>query len=324
MSKERYLIFERLGIVARIAYICNEFVSIPMKRNRAISFITVHLSLLIIPMLLPFLLGGIVLPVWSYLIYTIVVVVNASLFLINSLFLIDKFLIRGKTALFILANIAILSISFGIETFSATKLGEFIVINGIPWYEIINHETIIGQIVTCFFWGIISIYASLAFSLSDEWKVAKLRYNDAMNTNSQLMNTVSELENKVSTLSKENESIRQNSNKASIISVKVDLMMRNIKIDDICYIESEGDYIHIFTADGKSYMTLMTMKNMEKMLPFDSFCRVHRSYIVNVERVSALKDRKLLVLEKQIPLADSCKAAFFEILSHKTVLLKSE
>lgn len=294
-----------------------------MKRNTTIAFVTVQLGLLVIPMLLPYLLGGIVLPFWSYVIYAIIVLVNAGIFLINSLMLIDKFLIRGKTVQFILANIVVLLLGFGVEVFAVLGLGEFIVVNGVSSNDILSLEARLGQVVMGVFWGILSVFASLAFTFSDEWKLAQLRFNVAMDTNSQLMDSISELENKVITLSKENESIRQRSDKADSISVKVDLMMRDIKISDICYIESNGDYIHIYTADGKSYMTLMTMKKVEKMLPFDSFCRVHRSYIVNVERVSALKDRKLHVLGKQIPLADSCKATFFEILSHKTILLKS-
>lgn len=270
-------------------------------------------------MALPYLLGAIVLPVWTYLIYSVVVLVNAGIFLINSLLLIDKLLIRGKIVSFVLVNIAILAIGFGIEFFSVITFEKFIVIEGSTLGEIISFETRIAQIAIGVVFGILSMVASLASTFTNEWKLAQLRYSDAIKDNSQLYDNVAELENQLNTLIRENESIRQN--KAAVISVKVDLMTRNIKIDDIGYIESEGDYIRIHTVDGQSYMTLMTMKKMEKMLPFDIFCRVHRSYIVNVDRVAALKNRKLLVLDQLIPLADSCKAAFFEILSHKMVVL---
>jgi len=295
-----------------------------MNRNQISVFVTVQLCILILPMVFPYLLGAIVLPVWVYLMYAVVVFVNAGIFLINSLLLIDKLLIRGKFTQFVLVNIVVLAVGFGIEFFSVIAFESFTEIEGANLGEIISFETRLAQIVIGVIFGILSVAVSLAFTFSNEWKVAQLRYNDAIDANSHLKDSVVELESQVSTLRRENESIRQNSNKTAFISVKVDLMMRNIRMDDICYLESEGDYIHIHTVDGKSYMTLMTMKNMEKMLPFDSFCRVHRSFIVNVDRVAALRNRKLLVLDRQLPLADSCKAAFFEILSHKMVVIKSE
>lgn len=295
-----------------------------MNRNQISVFVTVQLCILILPMVFPYLLGAIVLPVWVYLMYAVVVFVNAGFFLINSSLLIDNLLIKGKFTQFVLVNIVVLAVGFGIQFFSVITFEKFIEIEGATLDEILSFETRLAQIAIGVILGILSVAASLAFTFSNEWKVAQLRYNDAIDANSHLKDSVVELESQVSTLVRENESIRQNSNKTAFISVKVDLMMRNIRMDDICYLESEGDYIHIHTVDGKSYMTLMTMKNMEKMLPFDSFCRVHRSFIVNVDRVAALRNRKLLVLDRQIPLADSCRAAFFEILSHKMVVIKSE
>lgn len=295
-----------------------------MNRNQISVFVTVQLCILILPMVFPYLLGAIVLPVWVYLMYAVVVFVNAGFFLINSSLLIDNLLIKGKFTQFVLVNIVVLAVGFGIQFFSVITFEKFIEIEGATLDEILSFETRLAQIAIGVILGILSVAASLAFTFSNEWKVAQLRYNDAIDANSHLKDSVVELESQVSTLVRENESIRQNSNKTAFISVKVDLMMRNIRMDDICYLESERDYIHIHTVDGKSYMTLMTMKNMEKMLPFDSFCRVHRSFIVNVDRVAALRNRKLLVLDRQLPLADSCKAAFFEILSHKMVVIKSE
>lgn len=294
-----------------------------MNRNELKIFIILAVSLLIIPMALPYFLGGIVLPIWAYLIYAVIILVNASFFLINSLVLIDRILLSGKVARYIIYNIILLAAGLGIEYFAKIWFESFIYARGIKISEIISFETRIAQDATNILLGILSILASLAYSFSDKWKLAKFRYNEALNNNNNLKETVDNLKHQINSLKEENESIRQGSNKTQIISVKVDLMMRNIKVDDICYIECEGDYIHIHTSDGNSYMTLMRMKTMETLLPFDDFCRVHRSYIVNVNKVEALKDHKLYVSGKQIPLADSCKAAFFELLSHKTVSLHS-
>lgn len=111
---------------------------------------------------------------------------------------------------------------------------------------------------------------------------------------------------------------------ADSISVKVDLMMTKVPLDDILYVKADGDYIVIHKADGKTLMTLMTLKSLEKQLPFDRFCRTHRSWIVNVDKARGIRDGKILVGDAVIPLSDSCKAAFFELLSHKSIFLKAE
>ena len=113
------------------------------------------------------------------------------------------------------------------------------------------------------------------------------------------------------------------SSKVEYLTVKVDLVSRRIKIADVLYIESEKDYIHINMVLGEDLMTLMTLKSVEKALPFDAFCRVHRSFIVNVDKVAGMRDKKLLLGDEEIPLSDSYKASFFELLSHKSLSLKT-
>lgn len=57
-----------------------------------------------------------------------------------------------------------------------------------------------------------------------------------------------------------------------------------INVDDIVYIQSDGDYVQLFT-DGHRYLKEETMKYFETYLPPAMFVRVHRSYIVNVEKI---------------------------------------
>ena len=100
--------------------------------------------------------------------------------------------------------------------------------------------------------------------------------------------------------------------------------MTKVPLDDILYVKADGDYIVIHKADGKTLMTLMTLKALEKQLPYDRFCRTHRSWIVNADKVRGIRDGKILIADTVIPLSDSCKAAFFELLSHKSIVLKAE
>ncbi|CEA15556.1 MAG TPA: LytTR family transcriptional regulator [Fermentimonas caenicola] len=68
------------------------------------------------------------------------------------------------------------------------------------------------------------------------------------------------------------------------IAVKVGNKIHVILVQDIIYIEADGDYVKIVTDHGK-YMKEDTMKYYEAGLPQSKFVRVHRSYIVNVEKI---------------------------------------
>jgi ABC-type multidrug transport system fused ATPase/permease subunit len=71
------------------------------------------------------------------------------------------------------------------------------------------------------------------------------------------------------------------------IAVKSGQKIHVVSVSDILYLQAFGDYIHIFTIDGK-YLKEQTMKYFENNLPLQ-FVRVHRSYIVNVESISRIE-----------------------------------
>ena len=70
------------------------------------------------------------------------------------------------------------------------------------------------------------------------------------------------------------------------LSVKADYKVSLVKISDIVYLESEGEYVRMHLADHTAITTLFRLKNMETALPADTFMRVHRSYIVNLKCTS--------------------------------------
>ncbi len=92
--------------------------------------------------------------------------------------------------------------------------------------------------------------------------------------------------------------------------VKVDSKMLKINYDDIWYVEAFADYVKIFTAEDRRIVTLQTMKNMEISLPADKFARVHRSYIVAIDKVKSIGAHEVLVGTKNIPLGKNYKDAF--------------
>ena len=84
------------------------------------------------------------------------------------------------------------------------------------------------------------------------------------------------------------------------IAVKSGTKIHVVLVPDILYLQADGDYVQIFTAQGK-YLKEQTMKYFEEHLPDNQFVRVHRSVIVNVEMISRIelyeKQNQLLTLK---------------------------
>lgn len=99
------------------------------------------------------------------------------------------------------------------------------------------------------------------------------------------------------------------------ISVKADYKTQLVKIADIVYLESAGEYVRLHIEGGQTITTLFRLKNMEALLPANNFLRVHRSYIVNLKRISSYtKGRIFLDNGEYIPLGENYKERFFNFL----------
>lgn len=92
--------------------------------------------------------------------------------------------------------------------------------------------------------------------------------------------------------------------------VKSEYKLIRINLADIKYIESANEYVQIHIENEKTITTLIRLKNMEEQLPKNRFMRVHRSFIVNLEKVKII-DRNRIVFDKvYIPVGDQYKDAF--------------
>ncbi|MEN0006582.1 MAG: LytTR family DNA-binding domain-containing protein [Bacteroidota bacterium] len=81
------------------------------------------------------------------------------------------------------------------------------------------------------------------------------------------------------------------------IFVKADKKLIKVNYDDIIYIEGLKDYV-IIRMDKNRIITLQTMKSLEEKLPAGIFKRIHRSYIVNINRINAIVGNMVEVMEK--------------------------
>lgn len=93
------------------------------------------------------------------------------------------------------------------------------------------------------------------------------------------------------------------------IFVKSDYKLQKIVLQDILYIEGLKDYISIFTKSGR-IITLQNLKAMEAALPTSRFSRVHRSYIVALDKITSIEKSKICIEDKRIPIGDTYKEAF--------------
>ena len=95
------------------------------------------------------------------------------------------------------------------------------------------------------------------------------------------------------------------------ISVHADRKTSLVKVSNIVYLESAGEYVRMHLADGSKLVTLFRLKNMESSLPSSMFMRVHRSYIINLNYVSSYtKGRIFLDGDDYVPIGESYKEAF--------------
>jgi two-component system, LytTR family, response regulator LytT len=91
------------------------------------------------------------------------------------------------------------------------------------------------------------------------------------------------------------------------IFIKSDGKLTRLNFQEILYIESLGDYVKYFTAT-KNYVTLSTLKAVEEKMVGNKFMKVHRSYIVNLQKIKDIQDNTLVIEGKVIPISKSLKS----------------
>lgn len=98
------------------------------------------------------------------------------------------------------------------------------------------------------------------------------------------------------------------------IFIKSNSRIVRLKLDEILFIEAKGDYA-VFKTDDKGYIVATTFKNVVKKLDPTRFARVHRSYIVNLNKVVDIEENNLLINDQIIPISRSQRAELFKKLN---------
>jgi two-component system response regulator LytT len=97
--------------------------------------------------------------------------------------------------------------------------------------------------------------------------------------------------------------------------VKVEYQLVRIPLDDILYIESLKDYVRVNLENtGKGILSLTSLKALEEKLPAKRFMRVHRSFIVSLDKITSMTKNSVEVGKKQITIGDQYKDAFAQFV----------
>ncbi|MEJ2882568.1 LytR/AlgR family response regulator transcription factor [Pedobacter sp. GR22-6] len=102
------------------------------------------------------------------------------------------------------------------------------------------------------------------------------------------------------------------------IFVKTEHKIQKIELDDILYIEGLKDYISIYTK-AERVITLQNMKKMEETLPQGQFIRVHKSYIISLDKIESIERSRISICGKVIPIGDTYRDEFFKHIDNKNI-----
>lgn len=98
--------------------------------------------------------------------------------------------------------------------------------------------------------------------------------------------------------------------------VNVEYALVKIPINDISHVESMKDYVKIFlTTAKKPILTKSTLKAIEEKLPSKSFMRVHKSFIVNLDKIESIRSQSITIGENHVPVSDTHLEGLMRVLN---------
>ena len=105
---------------------------------------------------------------------------------------------------------------------------------------------------------------------------------------------------------KEKAESSQNEKNADFIFVKIDRKMHKIDFSKILWIESLSDYLKIETSEGTK-VTRETISSIETKLPDSEFLRIHRSFIISINKIESYSNEEVIIANKSLPVSRTYK-----------------
>jgi DNA-binding LytR/AlgR family response regulator len=103
-------------------------------------------------------------------------------------------------------------------------------------------------------------------------------------------------------------------NDPDYIFLKVGYRIQKIEVREILFVEGMKDYLRIHTAKEK-IMTLMSFSKLEELLPETKFARVHRSFMVALEKIDHIEKNRIRIADQNIPISDTYASGFYKKLN---------
>jgi two-component system, LytTR family, response regulator len=104
-----------------------------------------------------------------------------------------------------------------------------------------------------------------------------------------------------------------NNTAPNYIFVKTDSRLVKVDIDDILLVEGMKDYIAIHTKQDK-LITLQSLRSMEDSLPAQQFMRIHKSFIIALNKIESIERNRIFIKNEVVPIGDTYRELFFKII----------
>jgi DNA-binding LytR/AlgR family response regulator len=97
------------------------------------------------------------------------------------------------------------------------------------------------------------------------------------------------------------------------IFIKVENKMVRVELDDILFVEGLKNYVSIYTKTQR-IISLQVMKQLEEVLPANRFVRVHKSYIVALDKINSIEKQEIQIKDRIIPIGNTYQENFYKLL----------
>lgn len=101
------------------------------------------------------------------------------------------------------------------------------------------------------------------------------------------------------------------------IFIKTEYKIIKINLEDILFIEALKDYTKIYTQN-QPVLTLRSLKSFENKLPQEKFIRVHRSYLVSLDKINSVERNTVMIANQPIPISEGYRDRFYELISRNS------
>ena len=115
-------------------------------------------------------------------------------------------------------------------------------------------------------------------------------------------------------------SVSKPEKKQEFFFVKSEYKQIKINFSEILYIEGLKDYVKIYLKDNpKPILTLMSLKKLEEELPSENFMRIHRSFIIGLDKIETIERNHIVIGKEQIAIAPNYKDSLMEYIGGKSL-----